>query len=86
MSLVACVALCFAASAQKQWHQDLINTASASPSADVNAVVNRDNMTGRIKTHATAYIFSLHRPKTCVDGLSLIRRRPACIRSTPKNW
>ncbi len=49
MSLVACVALCFAASAQKQWHQDLINTASASPSADVNAVVNRDNMTGRIK-------------------------------------
>ena len=49
MSLVACVALCFAASAQKQWHQDLINTARASPSADVNAVVNRDNMTGRIK-------------------------------------
>ena len=49
MSLVACVALCLAASAQKQWHQDLINTASASPSADVNAVVNRDNMTGRIK-------------------------------------
>lgn len=49
MSLVACVALCFAASAQKQWHQDLINTASASPSADINAVVNRDNMTGRIK-------------------------------------
>ncbi len=49
MSLVACVALCFAASAQKQWHQDLINTASASPSADVNAVVNRNNMTGRIK-------------------------------------
>lgn len=49
MSLVACVALCFAASAQKQWHQDLINTASASPSADVNAGVNRDNMTGRIK-------------------------------------
>lgn len=48
MSLVACVALCFAASAQKQWHQDLINTASASPSADVNAVVNRDHVSGRI--------------------------------------
>lgn len=49
MSLVACFALCLAASAQKQWHQDLINTATSSPSADVNALVDRDNMTGRIK-------------------------------------
>ncbi|MDE5920260.1 MAG: hypothetical protein K2G82_01415 [Paramuribaculum sp.] len=48
ISIVACAALCFAASAQKQWHQELINMASASSNADVNAVVNRDHVSGTV--------------------------------------